>query len=226
MKLQNIGTATIRLTLSATALICASLGSVQAVEDGEKKNQTTRKQNVTSSASISSKVNNGVGVVTYNGEEVWSGEIKNGLRTAARSLVGQDSPEEFLAVAWDGEEVVWENVEGAGGKLKEMSGLGLERGMLEDFRKKIEEMMNRRPFQKGAAKNKSAINGSTTNDKGVVNYKGEEVWTGEVEVGLRVKAEASRDQKKYDGEYAAAWDGEKVVWENVKGAAAELSRQK
>lgn len=58
----------------------------------------------------------------------------------------------------------------------------------------------------------SSVNGQTT-----VTYKGEKVWSGHT--SGQVSALSSNDNGT---EYAAAFDGNKVLWENTSGAAEHL----
>ena len=55
------------------------------------------------------------------------------------------------------------------------------------------------------------------NGKSTVSYQGKAVWSG------KTKSQVTAKARTVDGkEYAAAYDGQKVVWENVKGAAKQL----
>jgi len=55
------------------------------------------------------------------------------------------------------------------------------------------------------------------NGKSVITYQGAKVYEG------ATKAKAMGVVKNVSGvQYAAAFDGSKVVWENVKGAAAKV----
>jgi hypothetical protein len=56
------------------------------------------------------------------------------------------------------------------------------------------------------------VNGQTT-----VTYKGEEVFSGQT-----TGAVSGRSSSVNGTEYAAAFDGDKVLWENVSGAAEQL----
>lgn len=58
----------------------------------------------------------------------------------------------------------------------------------------------------------NSVNGQTT-----VTYKGEKVWSGHT--SRPVSALSSNDNGT---EYAAAFDGKKVLWENTSGAAEHL----
>lgn len=72
---------------------------------------------------------------------------------------------------------------------------------------------------------KQSVSSRVANGKGTVSYQGKRVWRGRVKEGLRVASKmVSGFKGKYtdDTELAAAWDGDKLLWENVKGAAQEL----
>ena len=240
MQIQKLGNRTVRMTICATALACGSLQPAKAADEDSNPDPVTKGESSSSSASISGSVNNGKGVVTYNEKEVWNGKIEQGLRTAARCIGGTGESTGDFAAAWDGEELVWENVPGAGEKLQDMAGAMSRGADLEGRMKAIMAEMAKRPqspremqnrikeLMSGAdasgnhAQASASISGSTTNGAGVVTYGGEEVWEGKITERLRVKAEASRDKDNYDGEYAAAWDGENMLWENVPGAAKAL----
>lgn len=64
------------------------------------------------------------------------------------------------------------------------------------------------------------------NGKGTVTYKGQEVWKGEVksdQLTAIAKASNGKESKYSEGtELAAVWDGDKLVWENIHGAANDL----
>ena len=58
---------------------------------------------------------------------------------------------------------------------------------------------------------------TTENGKTTVTYKGKAVWSG------KAKGQVTARTKTLDGkEYAVALDGQKVIWENIKGAAKKL----
>jgi len=73
---------------------------------------------------------------------------------------------------------------------------------------------------KQSARNATAgISVKTENGKSLVVYKGKTVWSGKAAGKVTAKA------KTIDGkEYAAAFDGKKVVWESPKGAAKQLAK--
>ena len=63
----------------------------------------------------------------------------------------------------------------------------------------------------------NSISSSTANDKGTVTYNDKEVWKGKVKKGLTTIAKSVDEEN-----LAAAWDGRKLVWENVNGAGKKL----
>ncbi len=71
---------------------------------------------------------------------------------------------------------------------------------------------------KRSAKNAAlGVVATTTNGKTTITYQGKVVWTG------ATKGKVSTNSKTIKGEqYLAAYDGDKVLWENVPGAAAKL----
>lgn len=69
----------------------------------------------------------------------------------------------------------------------------------------------------GSASASSGISVRTVNGQTTVTYKGEEVFSGQTS-GM-VKASSSSVN---GAEYAAAFDGDKVIWENVAGAAGHI----
>jgi hypothetical protein len=71
---------------------------------------------------------------------------------------------------------------------------------------------------KGKARTAAAgISVSTSNGKTTIVYQGKEVWTGKTTGKVTGKSKAVGDTT-----YAAAFDGDKVIWENVKGAGAKV----
>lgn len=67
----------------------------------------------------------------------------------------------------------------------------------------------------------ASIIGSVSNGDGVVTYDGEVVWEGKITKGLRTLADAVAENG-VEKEYAAAWDGDVLLWENVTGAGEKL----
>ena len=63
----------------------------------------------------------------------------------------------------------------------------------------------------------SGIGTSTENGQTKVTWKGQEVWS-----GTTTGAVSARSASENGTEYAAAFDGDKVLWENTSGAAEHL----
>jgi hypothetical protein len=63
----------------------------------------------------------------------------------------------------------------------------------------------------------AAIEVKTENGKSTVTYKGKAVWSGKGKAAVTAQARTVEGK-----EYAAAFDGQKVLWENVKGAAKKV----
>ncbi len=72
-------------------------------------------------------------------------------------------------------------------------------------------------IKKSARTAAAGITVSTTNGKTTVSYKGKEVWTGKPSAKISGRTKLVGNQ-----EYAAAFDGDKVIWENVPGAGAKV----
>ncbi len=63
----------------------------------------------------------------------------------------------------------------------------------------------------------AGISISTANGKTTITYKGKDVWTG------KAKGRVTGKNKVVDGkEYVAAFDGDKVIWENAPGAGQKV----
>ena len=67
---------------------------------------------------------------------------------------------------------------------------------------------------------------------GTIDYNGKRVWKGRVKsdhlTAIASVANGGGEEPKYAAgtELAAVWDGDKLLWENVKGAAIELEPQR
>lgn len=66
---------------------------------------------------------NGRGTITYNGKTVWKGRVKSDTLTAigGRRASGENpkyAEGTDLSAVWDGDKLLWENVEGAGLELE------------------------------------------------------------------------------------------------------------
>ncbi len=82
-----------------------------------------------------------------------------------------------------------------------------------------------------ANQNAAEANLSTTviNGKGTITYNGKKVWQGPVKKDLKAFSKATstnEDGEQEKTEYAAVWDGNKLVWENTPGAGAALESER
>ncbi len=76
---------------------------------------------------------------------------------------------------------------------------------------------NAASVKKSASTASAGINVSTSNGRTTIAYQGKEVWSGKTTGKVTGKA------KSVDGvDYAAAFDGDKVIWQNVAGASRHL----
>ena len=76
---------------------------------------------------------------------------------------------------------------------------------------------NAASVEKSASNASAVISVSTSNGKTTITYQGKKVWSGKTTGKVTGKA------KSVDGvDYAAAFDGDKVIWENVAGASRHL----
>lgn len=67
----------------------------------------------TAAAGVSVSTSNGKTTIVYQGQEVWTGKTTN--KVVGRSKVVGDTT---YVAAFDGTNVVWENIKGAGAKVK------------------------------------------------------------------------------------------------------------
>lgn len=147
---------------------------------------------------------NGQTTVTYKDRQVFHGRTKGPV--TARSA--NDNGVEYAA-ALDGDKILWENVPGAAARIKQI-----------DKAKpaSAEEMLERLKKQVDAAP-AADIRVTSENGQTTVTYKGQQVFNGKTQD--KVSAQARNDNGV---EHAAAFDGEKVLWENVPGAAKQLNQ--
>jgi hypothetical protein len=145
---------------------------------------------------ISTSSVNGDAVVTWNGAVVWQGRTANPLRAGTVTVDGRE-----FAAAFDGAKTVWESEAGAGAKVRDKS-----------------------PEMKAAAavppKGPVAGRGISTrivNGETIINWQNKEVWRGTTGGFLVCKSKALNGV-----EIAAAFEGEKVIWESEVGAAARV----
>jgi hypothetical protein len=154
-------------------------------------------------AGINTKTENGQTTITYEGKQVVSGPTTGRVSTRCNNDNGNE-----YAAAFDGNKVIWENRSGATKHLKQKNG---------DFsgsKNLLERSKKDQPTGGGANINVTSENGQTK-----VVYKGQEVFSGPT--SGQVSAQAVNDNGQ---EYAAAFDGDKVIWENTPGAASHLKK--
>lgn len=136
---------------------------------------------------------------TTNGETVviWNGkEVWKGTTEGGLKAVAStlDGKELGAAIAENGM-VVWESEPGAAREI------GTVRSDVEKLIKQANQ----------------GVEVSTDNGESVVKYEGKQVWRG------RTSGDVSARSKTENGKaYAAAFDGGKVIWENVPGAAKKV----
>lgn len=73
------------------------------------------------------------------------------------------------------------------------------------------------------------VSTSVINGKGTITYNGKKVWQGPVKKDLKAFSKAvssSNNGEQKKTEYAAVWDGNKLVWENTPGAGAALEPER
>ncbi len=186
--------------LGLLLLICqASARDVEAPVDSAA-DATFRKGDLPRSV-LSVRTVNGVSTVFYHGEVVWSGPVRQGIRTKRVFLDGEE-----YAVAFDGSKVVWENRKRAGVLLRRSS------------QKTSAWHKERRTLGSGNSRlGKATIRVLYRDGETSVIYGGEEVWRGKA--GGAVSAKTKRTLFR---EYAAAFAGDQVLWENVPGAGQRL----
>jgi hypothetical protein len=162
---------------------------------------------------------NGQTVVIWNGRQVFSGPTKTAPRARSSTINGQ----EFAAV-FDGDQVIWENVRGAGEQLKAQEagvkppvrrdegallapfgggrGLALPFGAF-NFQQQFNGLGNG-----GVSVRSTIVNGQATT-KVMVN--GEEVYSGPSSGSVRTRTEMM------DGEpRTLVLDGDKILWDSRK----------
>jgi hypothetical protein len=185
------------------------------------------------STGVSVSIVNGQGVVTLNGREVYRGPTSGAVASRSSNINGV----EYSAV-FDGDKVLWENVPGAAARLQSAGGgaAGLDhKQLMEQHQQAVSRMQEeqRRFLQAhggtqaggslgagGGSAGQSSLAGVTTrtvNGSTVIGYGGQEVSVGPTKGKLSSKIKSSKD-----GEYAAAFENERVIWENVPGAALQL----
>ena len=149
--------------------------------------------------SISTSTTNGETVVHWNGKEVFRGAANGPIAAKSRTVNG----EEFAAV-FAGDRVLWENKPGAAAAIGSAPAPKLP------------------PIDPGKKPEQGhGIKVETNNGEAVIHYEGKDVWRGKAKGQVRSAAHTIDGEKR-----AAAWDEERLLWENVKGAGKELRRHK
>jgi hypothetical protein len=208
-------------SILALAFGIALGGAVAALAQDAPKHVVTK-----SSTTVNVSTINGQSVVTVNGKQVYTGPVKGQVSTRSRNVNGVE-----YAAAFDGDTVLWENVPGAAQKL---AAEGVEPGLPDHAR--IIELHQQ--SAKGQAGGKGGAHGSgkssgtssssststagnvtvrTVNGDSVVVYQGKEIPLGQTKGALVVKS-----KNLHGVEYSAVLEGDKVIWENIPGAADKV----
>ena len=100
-----------RMLILGVALTLATgfVTSTASAQNIGKIKQSAR----TAAAGVSVSTQNGVSTITYQGKQVWTGKTTG--KVLGRSKAVGDVT---YAAAFDGNKVIWENVPGAGAKVK------------------------------------------------------------------------------------------------------------
>jgi len=186
---------------------------------------------VSTSASTGLNVStvNGQSVVTLNGKQIYSGPTKGQVTSRSSNVNGVE-----YAAVYDGDTLLWENVSGAAQQLQSAPSApaGLDhKGFTEQHQQTVERMKEeQRKFMEAHGGTNSAhgiggvsqsgnasINAKTVNGSTVITYQGKQISV------VPTKGKISTKAKSINGKnYAAAFDGERVIWENVPGAAQQV----
>jgi hypothetical protein len=149
-------------------------------------------------SNLSASTVNGKTTVTWKGQEVFSAPTKGPVSSRSVAVNGEE-----YAAAFAGDTVIWENVPGAAEKVKAAT-KGAEGA----------EGKQKRPGKRGKSSAEAGISVSTANGQTTVTWKGRQVFVGQT------KGQVSGKSKSLNGkEFAAAFDGDKVLWESAPGAA-------
>jgi len=205
------------------SLLCLALaGSSAALAQARGQQQKT----ATASANLSVSTANGQTVVTYNGKQVFAGPTTSAATGRSSSVNGV-----AYAAVFDGDKVLWENVPGAAqqlsaagqgtGGLDQQKFMEQHRRTVEEQQKFIEQHQNNFNVQGGgtvkSVSSTASISVKTVNNETVVTYEDKEYPVGPTRGPVSAKA------KSVNGvSYAAAFDGDRVIWENVPGAAQKV----
>jgi hypothetical protein len=176
--------------------------------------------------SLSAHTSNGQTVVTYNGREVFSGPTTGHVTTRSSSSNGV-----ACAAAFDGDKVLWENRPGSAQHLKAADKTPAApahhqpsnphhppaTGPSQSAAPHQPNLHSQNSSAHQTVTSTSTISVKTVNHQTVVVYNGQDYPVGATHGQVSAKA------KTIDGvSYAAAFDGDRVVWENVAGAAHKV----
>jgi hypothetical protein len=160
------------------------------------------------SSSIAAFNTNGQTVVIFNGKQVYAGPTEServGCRTASANGA-------TYAAAFAGDKLLWENSPGAAQQLS-----GTNQPAMRPPAKSEPPPLIAGPQTGTASSSQAAISVRTDDKEAVVVYNGREFRVPTVQGSVTAKA------KSIDGVgYAAAFDGDQVLWENVPGAAEKV----
>jgi hypothetical protein len=189
---------------------------------------THKEVSASASTSLDVKTANGQSVVTLNGKQIYSGPTKGQVTSRSSNNNGVE-----YAAVYDGDRLLWENVPGAAEHLQPAdSQAGPDHNaVMEQHQRTAERMQEeQRRFMEAhgaqnSAQNKGSVSQSgnvsvstkTVNGSTVITYQGKQISVGPTKGTVSAKARSVNGK-----DYAAAFDGERVIWENVPGAAQQV----
>lgn len=201
-----------------TVLVSAAIaGTINALGQAPA---STAHRSATANANLSVRTENGRSVVTFNGKRIYTGPLNGQVTSSSSNGV------EYTA-AFAGDKVLWENVPGAAKQLQSEDGSApkldhkqfieqhqqTEARMQEEQRKFAEAHMAHGVGPSGGA----AISTRTVNGNTVIIYQGQEYSVGPTQGAVSAKTKSIGGKN-----YAAAFAGDRVIWENVPGAAQRV----
>jgi hypothetical protein len=161
-------------------------------------------------AGVTVVTTNGWVVITQDGKRVYAGPFAGTVTNHTGTINGVEQ-----AAVYDDGILLWESAPGVGHQLQPPpapSGqFGLSPGPATPFLPSMPSL--------GQHAN-SGISVSTVNGQSVVSLNGKEIYRGPA-----TGAVSSRSWNVNGVEYSAVFDGDKVLWENVPGAARQLQSQ-
>lgn len=183
--------------------------------------QNTVRKHVSTSSSTGVSVStvNGQTTVLFNGQQVFAGPSRGPVTARSSNVNGVE-----YAAVYDGNTVIWENVPGAAQQLKSTN----VRQKQATAKHVVRQVKPGGSAGGGAAGggggsaggglgSSASISVKSINGDTVVVYQGREIKVGQTSGRVAAKV------KSVNGtEYAAAFDGDRVIWENVPGAADKL----